>query len=179
MTNRSEKAVTAMTFFQFQDKFPDEKAAIDYFLDIRYKGELTWPYCGAKVSIYRYRDRPKFFQRSDCNNTFSPFKDTVFAKNHIDMRRWFFAMWSMLQRIRRAMANKETEEQFELFVERDETYIGGKPRKPNAVLDKDGNKDERADLIFLSPKIDFYIDFFNLPNKGKNYAFFMKENIKQ
>ncbi len=154
-----------MTFFQFEQKFPDEKAAIDYFLDIRYKGELTCPHCGAKVSIYRYRDRPKFFQCYHCNNTFSPFKDTVFAKTHIDMRRWFYAIklflnsrkgisgcqlerelgvtyktaWRMLQQIRIAMNNKETEEQFELFVEMDETYVGGKPRKPNAVLDKDGN----------------------------------------
>ncbi|MDR2491376.1 MAG: hypothetical protein LBD20_08250 [Spirochaetaceae bacterium] len=43
MTNKSEKAVTAMTLPQFLKKFPDEKAAIDYFLDIRYKGNMTCP----------------------------------------------------------------------------------------------------------------------------------------
>jgi hypothetical protein len=43
MTNKPKKAVTAMTFFQFEQKFPDEKAAIDYFLDIRYHGTLTCP----------------------------------------------------------------------------------------------------------------------------------------
>jgi transposase-like protein len=37
------------------------------------------------------------------------------------------------------MANEETAKTFEVFVEMDETYIGGKPRKPNAILDKDGN----------------------------------------
>jgi hypothetical protein len=31
MTNKSKKTVAAMTFFQFEQKFPDEKAAIDYF----------------------------------------------------------------------------------------------------------------------------------------------------
>jgi hypothetical protein len=41
MTNSSEKAVTAMTFFQFEKLFPDEKAAIDYFLEIRYRGNFT------------------------------------------------------------------------------------------------------------------------------------------
>jgi hypothetical protein len=29
------------------------------------------------------------------------------------------------------MANRETEHLFEAFIEVDETYIGGKPRKPN------------------------------------------------
>jgi hypothetical protein len=37
------------------------------------------------------------------------------------------------------MANEKEKKQFELFVEMDETYVGGKPRKPNAILDKDGN----------------------------------------
>ncbi|MDR2490617.1 MAG: transposase [Spirochaetaceae bacterium] len=92
MTNKSERAVTAMTFFQFEQKFPNEKAAIDHFLDIRYKGNMTCPHCGAVVNIYRYRDRPKFFQCSTCNNTFSPFKDTIFKKTHIDLRWWFFAI---------------------------------------------------------------------------------------
>jgi transposase-like protein len=154
-----------MTFFEFEKKFPNEKAAIDHFLDIRYQGNLTCPHCGATISIYRYRDRPKFFQCYRCNNTFSPFKDTIFEKTHIDMRRWFYAIkmflnsrkgisgcqlerelgvtyktaWRMLQQIRIAMANEKEREKFEVYVEMDETMIGGKPRKPNAILDKDGN----------------------------------------
>jgi transposase-like protein len=92
MTDKSEKAVSAMNFFEFERKFSNEKAAIDYFLDNRYQGNLTCPRCGATISIYRYRDRPKFFQCYHCNNTFSPFKDTIFEKTHIDMRRWFYAI---------------------------------------------------------------------------------------
>jgi hypothetical protein len=45
----------------------------------------------------------------------------------------------MLQQIRIAMANEKEKKQFELYVEMDETLLGGKPRKPNAILDKDGN----------------------------------------
>ena len=77
MTNQSVKAASAMSLRQFLKKFPDEKAATDYFLDIRYKGNLSCPHCGATVSIYRYRERPKFFQCPICNNIFSPFKDTI------------------------------------------------------------------------------------------------------
>lgn len=37
------------------------------------------------------------------------------------------------------MANRETENIFEGVVEIDETYIGGKPKKTNAILDNEGN----------------------------------------
>jgi glutaredoxin-related protein len=51
----------------------------------------------------------------------------------------------MLMQIRTAMANRETEHIFEALVEVDETYIGGKPRKGNSVLDKDGNTVKTAE----------------------------------
>ena len=38
-----------------------------------------------------------------------------------------------------AMANRETEQLFEGIVEIDETYNGGKPKKTNAILDKEGS----------------------------------------
>jgi hypothetical protein len=39
----------------------------------------------------------------------------------------------MLNQVRIAMANREIEQIFEAVVEVDETYVGGKPRKTNAV----------------------------------------------
>jgi hypothetical protein len=45
----------------------------------------------------------------------------------------------MLQQIRQAMGNKDMEKAFSVFVEADETYIGGKPRKENVRLDTNGN----------------------------------------
>jgi hypothetical protein len=48
----------------------------------------------------------------------------------------------MMQQIRIAMANRETEHIFEAFIEVDETYIGGKPRKPNNKSGKEINKNK-------------------------------------
>jgi transposase-like protein len=45
----------------------------------------------------------------------------------------------MLQQLRIAMENEETKMQFEGIVEMDETFVGGKPRKTNAVLDEKDN----------------------------------------
>jgi transposase-like protein len=165
MTNKSKRAVSAMSDKEFEEKFPSEKAAIDWFIDIRYKGNLVCPHCGATISIYRERARLKVFHCAQCNNSFSPIKGTIFEKTHIGIRAWFKAIreflndrkgysacklqndtkftyktaWRMLQQIRIAMSNREMEEYFEGLIEVDETYVGGKPRKGNAILDKDGN----------------------------------------
>jgi transposase-like protein len=42
--------------------------------------------------------------------------------------------WRMLKQIRLAMGNENLEKSFELIVEVDETYVGGKPRKQNNNL---------------------------------------------
>jgi transposase-like protein len=47
--------------------------------------------------------------------------------------------WRMLKQIRMAMGNKDMKQAFDVFVEIDETYIGGKPRKKNTKLDENGN----------------------------------------
>jgi transposase-like protein len=159
------RAVSAMSDDEFYKRFPSEKAAIDHFLNIRYKGNMVCPHCGSTVNIYRERERLKVFHCAACNNSFSPFKDTIFEKTHVEIIKWFKIIrnflndrkgysachaerdlnvtyktaWRMLQQIRTAMANRETEEIFEAIVEIDETYVGGKPRKGNAVLDEDGN----------------------------------------
>jgi transposase-like protein len=159
------RAVSAMSNTEFDERFPNEKAAIDHFINIRYKGNLVCPHCGSTINIYRERERPKVFHCSTCNNSFSPLKGTIFEKTHIEIIVWFKAIreflndrkgysacqlqrdteftyktaWRMLHQIRIAMSNRKMEECFEGLVEIDETYVGGKPRKGNAILDKDGN----------------------------------------
>ena len=143
-----------MTIKQFTAKIPDEESAIDYFINIRYGGVLTCPHCDAKNKVYRYRDRKKACHCKNCNNSFSPFKGTIFEKSTSKMWNWLYAIHlflnarkgfaamhlqraiggsyktshRMLHQIRRAMANGELKP-FEGLVEMDEAYIGGKPRK--------------------------------------------------
>jgi transposase-like protein len=145
-----------MTFYEFQAKFPTEKAAIDYFLETRYHGELVCPHCGAKIKVYKDRKRARVCHCRNCGNSFSPFSGTIFEKSSTDFRKWFYAIhlvlnakkgisgcqlqrelgvtyktaWRMLRLIREAMGNGDMKD-FSVFVEVDETYIGGKPRKEN------------------------------------------------
>jgi transposase-like protein len=96
MTNKSEMAVSAMSDDEFDERFPNEKAAIDWFIDMRYKGNLVCPHCGATIYIYRERERLKVFHCSNCNNSFSPIKGTIFENTHIEIRKWFKAIRNFL-----------------------------------------------------------------------------------
>ena len=158
-----------MTFFDFNRKFPTEKVAIDHFFQVRYNNVLTCPHCGTKVNLYR-TGRQKVCICHSCDNTFSPFSDTIFKKSKTDMRMWFYAIhlilndkkgisgcqlqrelgvtyktaWRMLKQIRSAMGNKNMKETFDVFVEIDETYVGGKPRKENNNENSDKPKNKRG-----------------------------------
>jgi len=142
-----------MTYKEFEQYFPDEKSAIEYFIKIRYNNELKCNHCKNTV-IYGYKNRLKIFYCKECNNTFSVFKGTIFEKSSTSIKMWFYAIklflnskkglpakqlqreigvtyktaWRMLNKIRLAMSNYENEKIFKKLVEIDETYVGGRPR---------------------------------------------------
>ena len=144
-----------MTIYQFISKFPTEESAISHFYQIRYNGILTCPHCGSTDKVYRCNNRIKACRCKNCDNMFSPFKDTIFEKSTTDLRKWFLAIhlllnarkgfsakhlqreigvtyktaWSMLNKIRLAMGNESDRKAFSKIVEVDETYIGGKGQK--------------------------------------------------
>jgi transposase-like protein len=169
-----------MTFSQFEELFPDEKAAIEYYIHIRYDGTLACPHCGAVIKVYRYRKRSKVCHCKNCNNSFSPFAGTIFEKSATPLRKWFYAIhlflndrkgrsacymqrelevtyktaWRMLLQIRKAMKS-EGIEPFGSLVEVDETYVGGKPRlyaspKAKVVPPPEPSK-VKVDLSLLGP----------------------------
>jgi transposase-like protein len=159
------KALSAMSDDEFDKRFPNEKAAVDHIVNIRYKGNLMCPHCNETVKIYRERKRIKVFNCSNCKNSFSPLTGTIFYKTHIPLLKWFKIIrnflndrkgysacqlerdfkvtyktaFRILHQIRIATGNKEVFQIFQDIVEIDETYVGGKPRKGNAILDKEGN----------------------------------------
>lgn len=145
-----------MNYKEFMEKFPDEKAIIDYFIKIRYPEGIRCPYC-KNETVYQKKNRLKVFDCNFCGRSFSIFKDTIFEKTTTDLQKWFFAInlflnakkgisalqlqreigvtyktaWRILHQIRKAMEEKNHDNLYEAIVEIDETYIGGKPRKNN------------------------------------------------
>jgi len=80
--------------------FSSEKEAIDHFIQVRYKGVITCPRCGATTNIYRRRDNPKNYQCKTCNCSISVFKDTIFEKTKTDIRIWFDACKSLINDVK-------------------------------------------------------------------------------
>ncbi|KAA6333976.1 hypothetical protein EZS27_017670 [termite gut metagenome] len=153
-----------MTYFDFTDRFPTEKDAIDYIIDKKYNGQYVCPKCGCVHKIYRLTYNYRNLYCNNCKSHFSALAGTIFENTHLDLRMWLYAInlvivsrkgisamqlkrelgmktynsaWRMMQQIRKAMAKEEMKEVFEAVVEIDETYVGGKPRKGNNHNDND------------------------------------------
>ena len=103
-----------------------------------------------------------------CKSTFNVLTGTIFQGTHIALPKWFAAIalmmnakkslsgyqlagdlnlnqktaWFMQQRIRSEMASKQGRILLQGIVEADETYVGGKPRKPNIRKDDKPSKRE-------------------------------------
>lgn len=155
-----------MTFFEFQNRFPNEISIINYFADIRYKNGIKCNHCSSD-KVYHRTSEPKLFDCNSCGNSFSVFTGTIFEHSSTDLRKWFYAIhlflnskkgisglqlqreigvtyktaWRMLRQIRLAMDNSKDRKLFETVVEIDETYIGGKPRQSN---DRKNDKNKRG-----------------------------------
>lgn len=148
-----------MTYFEFTQKFLNERAALDFIIDKKYNGQFVCPNCGTiHTKIYRQNYDPRKFYCNNCHYEFSALTGTIFEGTHLDLRMWLYAInliiisrkgisalqlqrelgmksykgaWRMMKKIREAMAKEEVNEVFEAIVEIDETYVGGKPRKKN------------------------------------------------
>jgi len=103
------------------------------------------------------------WQCQACKRSYSVTVGTIFHNSHVDLQRWFLlvalmlnakkglsamqaardldmrrpTVWSMMHRIRAAMGKEDEGRLLSGLVEMDETFIGGKPRKPNEHGDDD------------------------------------------
>ncbi|MDE0149161.1 MAG: IS1595 family transposase [Rhodospirillaceae bacterium] len=149
-----------ITIFQ---RYPDQEACIEHMERVRWGDEAHCPHCGSvKVARKAERYRVGRWNCHDCKASFNVLSGTIFEKTKIPLQKWFMAIgimvnakksvssfqlsrdldmnqksaWYMQQRIRAAMAADQGP-LLQGIVEADETYVGGKPRKPNR-RDDDG-----------------------------------------
>lgn len=162
-----------MNIIEVFQSFQTQDQAVEYLEKIRWNGEPTCPYCGS-LNAGRHASADRAMSRwqcRDCNRAFAVTVGTLFHGTHIPLRDWFLVLalmlgakksasayqiardigkrrptvWSMMQRIRTAMAaDPEQERLLYGIVEADETYVGGKPRKGNKRDDDKPNKRGRG-----------------------------------
>lgn len=149
-----------MNIVEIFQNFQTQEQAVDYLEGVRWRGRTTCPYCKSEnVCRHASGDRAGMrWQCQSCTRAFSVTVGTIFHGTHIGLRNWFLVLglmhnakksassyqiardlgmrratvWSMMHRIRKAMANDMSQAQLLYgIVEADETYVGGKPRKGN------------------------------------------------
>ena len=162
-----------MNIIELFQSFQTQEQAVAYLEKVRWGNQTSCPYCGS-LSVGRHasgdRKMPRW-QCWDCTRAFAVTVGTLFHGTHIPLRNWFLTLalmlnakksasayqisrdlgmrratvWSMMHRIRTAMAaDPEQEKLLHGIVEADETYVGGKPRKGNKRDDDTPNKRGRG-----------------------------------
>ena len=145
-----------MNLLQIFTKFQDNQQAIEYLEKIRWKDGVICTKCDSNKTC-KHREKTKTrWQCWNCHHVFSVTVGTIFHHSHVPLNKWFrliglmlnakkglsslqasrdlgmrpMTVWSMMHRIRKAMATDQAT-LLKDIVEMDECYIGGKPRKEN------------------------------------------------
>jgi transposase-like protein len=143
----------------YDEKFQNAIAAADFLESIRWPDGPVCPHCGeAERKPYRLKSTTrKLWKCARCRKQFTVTVGTIFEASHIPLNKWLLAFyllcsskkgmsahqlhrmlgvtyksaWFMAHRIRYAMEQPPFARQLGGTVEADETYVGGKPRRPN------------------------------------------------
>ena len=163
-----------MNLIDVMERFPDQETCIAFLERVRWKGNPKCPHCESPKLTRREHEtetgRIGRWNCQDCKATFRVLHGTLFHGTKIPLQKWFLAIslivnakkgvsscqlsrdlslnqktaWFMLVRIRAEMANLEGNTLLKGIVEADETYIAGKPRKPNKKDDTEPSKRGRG-----------------------------------
>ena len=147
---------------QIFTRYPDHEACLEHLEEVRWAGSPHCPHCGGqKVARKADGHRVGRWNCHDCKSSFNVLSGTIFEKTKIPLQKWFVAIglivnakkslsscqlsrdlemnqksaWFMQQRIRSGIASMEQSIMLQGVVEADETYVGGKPRKPTKCDD--------------------------------------------
>ncbi len=158
-----------MNIIEIMERFPTQESCIEFLEDIRFKDGAYCPHCGSThVAKKHEKNHTGRWNCHDCKSSFKVVQGTVFHGTKIALQKWFLAIMLManakkslsscqlardinvtqqstlfmMHRIRAEMASKN-DILLQGIIEADETYIGGKPRKPNK-RDDDEPKNPRG-----------------------------------
>ena len=160
-----------MNLYEIFERFPTQEACIEFLEAIRFKNGMYCPLCGSTENVRQKneKDRVGRWNCHDCHGSFNVLSKTVMQGTHVQLQKWFAAIALMVnakkslsspqlardlnltqptalfmqKRIRVAMATDQAP-LLTGIVESDETYVGGKPKKPNKKDDFKPSKKGRG-----------------------------------
>lgn len=137
--------------------FADADRALKHFVKVRWPNGVACPRMGCGNAHVQFVATRKLWRCKECKRQFTAKVGTIFEDSPISFSKWLPAVWLlantkngtsshelgralgvtqktawfMLHRIRVAMRLGSFDRQLSGEVEADETYVGGKPRRPN------------------------------------------------
>lgn len=153
---------TFKSFSEMLKVLPDENACRNYLELILWEGVPVCPHCGCKNDEhYKLKTKGIFkglYKCKDCRERFTVTVGTIFEGSHIDLRKWFIAVyifsshkkgisshqlardlgitqksaWFMLGRIRYAFQVKSLATKMFGVISADESFFGGKNKNRHA-----------------------------------------------
>jgi transposase-like protein len=153
------KTITVQQFFE---TFPDDDACLAHLMAVRYGETLACPKCGKEGKFARLA-KVLAYSCPSCGHHIHPMVGTPFAKSHIGLQKWFYAMylfttsrhgvpakelerqlgvsyptaWRVGHEIRKYLAKVDGDRPLGGHVEIDETWVGGhKKGKPGRAAMK-------------------------------------------
>ncbi len=149
MTKKSAKTIGLKTFIKM---YPTDEAAMKHLEAVLWSEGRVCPHCSTLDNSAERKRRPMFYQCRDCRKEFSIKTGTIFARSHIGMQSWFYAIY-LMQTARKGVSSLQMSKELEITqksawhmmhrlreacaitgimlngsVEVDETYIGGKEK---------------------------------------------------
>lgn len=148
----STNSAQILSIYEFLKLVPDEKSAIKYLANRRWKFGRVCPYCHSDSTSEVKNEKPMPYRCCECRKHFSIRTGTIFAESRLPLHKWLFAIylmtsarkgissvqlskelgvtqktaWFLEHRIREACAGRGGLLDGE--IEADETYIGGKEK---------------------------------------------------
>src|SRR6184192_3918980 len=82
------------TIQDFNEKFPDEGACLDFLLHSRYPDGVTCRKCGRITKHHRLMKR-RAYSCQECGTHVYPLAGSIFAKSRTPLKLWLYGMFLM------------------------------------------------------------------------------------
>src|SRR5271170_3298769 len=124
------------TIKDFYERFPDDGACLDHLMAVRFGETIGCPKCGKEGRFSRLKKTPAY-ACAWCGHHIHPMLGTPFARTHVPLQKWFYAMY-LFTTTRHGVPAKELQRQ--LGVSYPTAFrMGHEIRKYLGLVDGDDN----------------------------------------